>query len=65
MFYHKLSFYSTVFLVGPITQAKKFVDFSNIPEAVIRIIAAITVIAAVILAIVCAVLVSYLLLLLI
>ena len=52
-------FCSTFFLVGPIAQAKKFVDFTHVPEAIIRISAAITFVVAVILGIVCGVLVSY------
>ena len=49
---------STFFLVGPIEQAKKFVNFKHVPEAIIRISAAVVVVLAIILAIVCGVLVS-------
>ena len=46
---------STFFLVSPIKQAKKFIDFSKKIEAIVRICAVVAVVLAVILVIVCGV----------
>ena len=51
--------YSTFFLVGPIAQAKKFMDYKQTIEFVVRIVAAIAVILAIVLAILCGALVYF------
>ena len=51
-------FYSTLFLVGPISQFKKFIDTNNIPDTIMKIVSAVVLVIAIALTLLSALLVS-------
>ena len=51
-------FFSTLFLVGPISQLKKFIDTNNIPDTVMKIISAMALVIAIALTLLSALLVN-------
>ena len=53
-----LSLSSTFFLMGPVAQAKKIIDYKNTIEFIVRIIALVVIAIAIVLAIVCGALVN-------